>query len=300
MTTWYIATTGNDTTGNGTSGNPYLTIGKCVSVGASGDTISVASGTYTWASVNFAGKAFTITAQTNGGPIFDGGGAQILWQDLGTAGQTRTFTVTGVEFKNAIPTASATYSIFCAMNGGGNSIWNFNNCIFRDIKVDGNGDAGGLFGQSVGGGSWINAICTNCLFDNIARKNPAYSTAAAIVHQRASVTAAGGFQFINCTFYFNQTGLDNLTNFITGQGTPSAATSLIIKNCPMYNAGTAFTFYGNSWSSGATVSYSACNGFTSPPTGTGVITLDPLLVDPANDIFRLKPSSPCRGAGTGV
>ena len=45
-TTWYVATTGNDTTGDGSQSNPYKTIGKAVSVAVNGDTINVAAGTY--------------------------------------------------------------------------------------------------------------------------------------------------------------------------------------------------------------------------------------------------------------
>ncbi|HYM89912.1 MAG TPA: right-handed parallel beta-helix repeat-containing protein, partial [Nitrospiraceae bacterium] len=46
-TTYYVATTGNDSN-NGTSvGTPFLTIQKCINVVVAGDTCTVANGTYT-------------------------------------------------------------------------------------------------------------------------------------------------------------------------------------------------------------------------------------------------------------
>ena len=42
----WVATNGNDTTGNGTSGNPYLTIGKAISVMSAGGEVIVKDGTY--------------------------------------------------------------------------------------------------------------------------------------------------------------------------------------------------------------------------------------------------------------
>ena len=41
-----MATNGNDTTGNGTSGNPYLTIGKAISVMSAGGGVIIKDGTY--------------------------------------------------------------------------------------------------------------------------------------------------------------------------------------------------------------------------------------------------------------
>jgi len=59
-TTYYVATTGNDTTGNGTSGNPWATIQKAITYvqtnidcGGYTITISVADGTYAPFWVNF-------------------------------------------------------------------------------------------------------------------------------------------------------------------------------------------------------------------------------------------------------
>ncbi len=42
----YVSTTGDDSTGDGTAGNPYLTIGKGISMAIYGDTVQVAPGTY--------------------------------------------------------------------------------------------------------------------------------------------------------------------------------------------------------------------------------------------------------------
>lgn len=58
----YVATTGNDTTGNGTVGNPYATLGKAVSVAASGNTIVLRGGVYaTGSSPNSQGLGTSVT-----------------------------------------------------------------------------------------------------------------------------------------------------------------------------------------------------------------------------------------------
>jgi hypothetical protein len=101
-TTWWVETTGNDTTGSGTSGAPYATIGKALSVAASGDTIAVQTGTYvvtstmaiTQSTITIQGFAVTpgdggtkplITTATNGVVLFDTGssnGGYQIWDNL--------------------------------------------------------------------------------------------------------------------------------------------------------------------------------------------------------------------------
>ena len=64
MTIWYIGPSGNDTTGNGTAGTPYATVGKCLTVGADGDTIKALTGTYTIGSTTNVNKQVTITSNS--------------------------------------------------------------------------------------------------------------------------------------------------------------------------------------------------------------------------------------------
>lgn len=59
-TTYHVKKTGNDTTGDGSAGNPWLTIGKCKTTMAAGDTCLIYNGDYS------AEGALTLTAGTAG------------------------------------------------------------------------------------------------------------------------------------------------------------------------------------------------------------------------------------------
>ncbi len=63
--TYYVATTGNDTTGTGAIDNPYKTIPKAVSVSVAGDTIFVRGGTYTLGSTITISKSGSASARFN-------------------------------------------------------------------------------------------------------------------------------------------------------------------------------------------------------------------------------------------
>src|SRR5664279_3010939 len=61
QTVRYVATTGNDLTGNGTLALPYATIAKGIlAAAATGDTIKVATGTYTASGTTTVDKSVTI------------------------------------------------------------------------------------------------------------------------------------------------------------------------------------------------------------------------------------------------
>jgi len=71
---WVDAVHGNDTTGSGTQGSPYATIGKGISVVATGGTVYVAAGTYDIA----LGETFPITINKNLTLIGDGASVTII------------------------------------------------------------------------------------------------------------------------------------------------------------------------------------------------------------------------------
>lgn len=64
----YVATTGNDSTGNGSQSTPWATLGHAATLVNPGDTVHVASGTYT-ESHSSSTSIFTQTSGTSGSPI---------------------------------------------------------------------------------------------------------------------------------------------------------------------------------------------------------------------------------------
>ena len=67
-TTYYVATTGNDTTGDGTSGNPWRTIQQAINTVASGSQISIAPGRYP----NFTLSAKNVSLIASGAGVYVG------------------------------------------------------------------------------------------------------------------------------------------------------------------------------------------------------------------------------------
>lgn len=64
MTIFYISTTGSDTTGDGSIETPYLSIGKCITVGVDGDTVKALNGTYTITSTIDVSKQISIISNS--------------------------------------------------------------------------------------------------------------------------------------------------------------------------------------------------------------------------------------------
>ena len=164
MATVYLATTGSDSYTYAQAQNPatpWLTPGKVVSSATSGDTVRMAAGTYTWATVNFTGKTFTFigAAIENGLPatILDAGGGQASWM------YATNVSVSNAMFQNAIP--NATYQIFF---GGFNPTighFDFTQCVFRNLTLSTNGTSYAIFGSPGGGG--IVSTMTSCLLYNL-------------------------------------------------------------------------------------------------------------------------------------
>lgn len=283
MATYYISTTGNDSTGNGSSGNPWATIGKFGSSGASGDTLIIKNGTYTnqVGTQSLGTKNMTVQAETSGLVILDGSGTNFLNLGPTNSASVLTLNLTGIEFKRY---ANNGHGVFIQSP----SVLNCTNCSFHDIVFD-NVANGGLLqtGQGIAAGSHVHTIASCLIYNNT------YAGAGAInalLHEFNDLGLAVNFNFTNCTVsisggvYFGNTyrptfTLKNTifyetssTAFSGGAGVPNASTAL---NCDFYN----YTVHAN-------IVQTAC------------ISSDPLMIDPVNGILRIRPSSPCYDAGT--
>ena len=272
MATYYIATTGNDTTGNGSSGNPWATLSKAYSSSTGGDTIECAAGTYTFATASMS-TARTLRAASNVAVIFDGASADRYW---GLGGN---WTFTGITFQNISQTNSSNYPIFGYLNTSGSGTATFTNCIFKSLIVRSDNAAyGGVMGTFANSGAFV---LTSCLMFNITPVS-GYAFGKLFARDNLTVTLTGCvIAFVSLSENFRLIGDSTVT--------------LTIKNTIIYN-GTAKILTGAT----ATATYSDFYSITSAPTGTGVITSDPLFIDAAAGNFRLRPTSPCLNTGSAV
>ena len=270
---YYInADIGDDTNGDGSAGNPWLTIAHAHDNASDGDTIVCqdSAATYTYTSQAFT-KSLIITGEQDdaSGAVFDGGGGRLQWS------YSVDLTVKKITFTNVINWNSQT----------------------------------GLFQPSVEG---TTLTLENCIFHGIIFKD---DSRQGIVQVRKSGTV---LNFINCLIYdidIQYNGEIGIVD-ITGIGIQPTDLTTNFINCTVgvaWDYGRAFEGYKvikNSIFKGlqgkvldigphtTIASYSCFNNTSETPTGTGVITADPLFVDEDNGDFRLRPSSPCINSGT--
>jgi len=288
LATYYIATTGNDSTGTGTVGNPWLTIGKAHTSSASGDTVNMAAGTYTWSSSQTFSKNITYVGPTvtSGLPtaIVSASAASVLWY---ASGFTATFQ--NVWFKSA---GMSDYGIFDFLTTA--SYWVFTNCAFSDL-ISTAGANRAIF-NNIRSATGATVVCgytlTNCLVFNCTGASGASANYFSNGHGGMTYTIT------NCTFYSNVSAATTLHFVSTNQFDSSNGNStMTLKNNIVWNAATS-----TAWSGGNTITTYAGSsndllGYSSLPTLTSTISSDPLFVDVASNNYNLRPTSPCIDTG---
>lgn len=271
MSTKYISPTGNDSTGDGSEGNPWQTLSKAIASSSTNDLIILQDGTYTLTG-NVSLGLRTFRAQNTHEAIIDCAGTTYHFVVPGTLG---TFGFDGIVFQNASFTDPGLFEI-----GKSGVTLEFNDCYFRDIAFANRGGVAKIDTSAV------TMTFNACLFDDLIS-----SMADGIVWANGSGVVV---DFNNCTVY-----LKTVTTSYTGYLVVlyGGAITLTLLNTIMSNE-TGQTVRVTNASASAT--YCCFHNITSAPAGTGVITDDPLFIDPASGNFRLRPDSPCLNVGVAL
>lgn len=290
MSTYYIATTGNDTTGNGSLATPWLTLAKFLASSTTGDTCMVGAGTFTFAAATITNRTIqgtrgTGVTNTTGWTVFTGSGSGVKW-----AFGTGTTVVKDIWFDSCVNTSNTGGLITC-----GNMVtpvFTITGCRFSNCS-GGGGDAGSAVIGSIGYiGLLGNITIGSCIFDNC---NTTYNNVSAYFSMRGAV-AGSTFNFFNNVFIVRTTPTVYVSSVFTGD-TEHANTTWTLKNNIFIcrSAGIAMGLAGT-----ATMSNNDIIGFWILGTviQSNNITTEPLFIDENNNDFRLRPTSPCLGTGT--
>lgn len=292
MATVYLSPTGSDSNTYAQAQNPatpWLTPAKVNTSATSGDTVQMAAGTYAMANITFT-KNFTFIGAASGGKpttILDYSNTQYTYTLNSSNGQLTFQNIWFKDFDNTTVSNFTFYTLIVAT-------YSFINCYFT-------GTAQGAFNSSfvnstnAGIGCGINL--TNCCFDDVKSHSQASGYSGLFVGNKAMTITS-----TNCTFSFRTTTA-SLRAYCIWYGNVVTHT-LTVKNMIVKCESGADVKWTDGYGGGGastTASYSCFYNLTSgTPTGTGVITSDPLLVDPANSNFNLRPTSPCIDTGTVV
>ena len=279
MATVYFFNGTQSGTADGSSNDPYDLTQLATQEGSatSGDIFIFKDGTYGLTSALSFGSAITSKSLT--------------YRAESTRGVTFSSTST-YQFGNTNLTAGQTYEglIFNTSSTGGNLItWDqdgtlsgklhtFNDCDFKAY----------IFAENTASSTRAKVTFNRCQLE----QSGAVSTYWFNQRSGSSIDARAQLDFVNCTIHNR-----------TGTGTPSN----VFRRCTVDAKNTIVFDYSNSitsvTSSDATINLSGpCDIIrdddTSMSSDANNIAQDPQFIDQSNGDFRLRPSSPCIGAGT--
>lgn len=297
MATYYCnADIGDDGTGDGSSGNPWLLLQTAYTAASNGDTIvlqdSIASFTIS-GSLTIA-KDLTIQGEQDdgSGAVFDRLGFAVANnKGLFYCGNAKTITLEKFTVKDGSCYQSASGLGGCFMMYEPNTTLNINKVVVNGWDVWGYYHLAGLVTFINGGVAAPSTVnITDCLFYNLFTSQnsitPNWDNWGVFTNRDGGST----INLTGTTVYMKPSHTVQATANIIKMDAGSST----VKNCIFVDPDGVIDYKGGT----VTTTYSCGYNFVSAPTGTGVITTDPLFVDPANFNFKLRSSSPCKDTGT--
>jgi hypothetical protein len=292
------------------SSTPWLTLAKCNTDATTGDTIIMMTGTHTNSGNNVGytlTKSFTIQGEVaptsvNGvmtwTTIIDAANGQ--WGIGPATSGDISLTLRNIEFRNYKCSSPGSDYNFGIGAGAGTSQATTIDCQYCKFKTWGIGStyySGGVFAGALTNDNAMTWTIKYNIFEDIYDSNN--GGASYIIGIRNGSSIANITMMYN-TFYLTRTvATEILDNLISSYA--AGTNTLTCKNNIFYSAA-ALPFWKTSGGATAfnTIT-STSNDFyniSSPPSGTGNITSDPLFIDAANGNFHLRPSSPALDTGT--
>lgn len=277
MAEYFInADTGDDIGGDGSVGNPWETFAKANTEASNGDTVNVMAATATYAFASLTIKALIVQGASAATSVFDGGGAAAKW-DLNDVGVS--VVLNDLTFRNATTVADGgCFRLF----GGTDNSWTFERCITTDMDIIAGGPVrkGGLI-QFKNTGSGCSFTLIACAISNIV-----ISGTHGYIVSNSDGNADNTIDITGCSIYLKESGATQVTSITKAPMTVTWKNSIVMDKVSIA--------IGNSTN---VATYSDFHNVTGSPAGTGVITVDPLFVDPDNENFNLRPASPCIDTG---
>jgi predicted outer membrane repeat protein len=305
VTTWHVATTGSDASGSGTETSPLASIQTAINATTTGDTVSVATGTYV-ENINFSGKNIAVIGADRETTIIDGNqsGSVVTFENKETSSAILSgFTIQngsaskggGIFCDNSSPTlTNVTVSGNTATDGGGIYSANSSPTITSTEVTDNYGGWGGgfciLFGSALTGG---NPTISNTL---VAKNHGKYHGGGLYIDEtKVSLT--------------NVSITENTSNEMQGAGIHARNRSNIelVNVIHWNNEPSSIVFQEDGFKSEISISNSDIESGQSGVTtnsnaditwADGNIDADPMFADTANGDYHLKDWSPAIGAGT--
>lgn len=288
MATLYLSTTGSDTYTYAQAQSPttpWLTIGKVASSAVNGDTVYVADGTYT---IPPGQTTWTVdinwVATNELGAIFDGNLANFVWKN-------RTVTFWGIKWINVLKADNE------GMFNGADVV--FTRCQLGEhtypLYLAGTSTTGSL---NRNGGVGFDT----CLVYAEMNTGAGGKDCAFIYSNPSNSQWTAGKTWKNSTFIFNGTtiGTGQFSSILGASGS-STGVKITITDCILYAGNTALPWEVGNWiDTNIDATYSGFYQITTPPSGTGTLTTDPLFYDIANGNVKPRPTSDYYEGGTTV